>query len=63
MNDAGAVQSYLAQSLNPGTTYYFALKTRDEASNWSALSNVVKVMTKAYDTVPPAMIQDLGTSP
>ena len=61
--DAGAVQSYLAQSLNPGTTYYFALKTRDEASNWSALSNVVKVMTKAYDTVPPAMIQDLGTSP
>jgi len=60
---AGAVQSYLAQSLNPGTTYYFALKTRDEAGNWSALSDVVKVTTKAYDDVPPAMIKDLGTAP
>src|SRR5437762_895966 len=36
---------------------------RDEASDWSALSNGVKVTTKAYDHVPPAMIKDLETSP
>ena len=26
--------------LTPGETYYYALKSRDEAHNWSALSNV-----------------------
>ena len=37
------------------------LKMRDEVSDWSALSNGVKVTTKAYDHVPPAMIKDLET--
>src|SRR5689334_2674247 len=34
------VQSYVMTGLAPGTQYYFAIKTRDEANNWSLLSNV-----------------------
>ncbi|MCX7591910.1 MAG: hypothetical protein N2255_09825 [Kiritimatiellae bacterium] len=37
--EAGSVQTYSLKGLAPGT-YYFALKTRDEANNQSPLSNV-----------------------
>jgi len=55
---AGTVQSYTIDSLDPSTTYYFAIKAADEAGNWSALSNVVSYATPAED-VPPAVITDL----
>ncbi|MBW7462407.1 fibronectin type III domain-containing protein, partial [Paenibacillus sepulcri] len=38
---AGGSQTFTVTGLSAGTTYYFALKTADEASNLSALSNVV----------------------
>src|SRR5262252_8989051 len=39
---AGAIEDVTVTGLEQNTTYYFALKTRDEAGNWSALSNVVR---------------------
>lgn len=47
---AGTVQNYLAIGLNPGTTYYFAVRSTDEAGNESALSNVVSVTTPTIQT-------------
>jgi len=45
---AGQAESFLVSGLSPSTTYYFALKTADESSNWSALSNVVEATTQGY---------------
>jgi len=39
---AGTHQSTVVRGLTPGATYYFAIKTVDNAGNWSGLSNVVK---------------------
>jgi DNA-binding beta-propeller fold protein YncE len=36
----GTVDTLVVTGLAEHATYYFALKTKDEASNWSALSNV-----------------------
>ncbi|MFD0673432.1 fibronectin type III domain-containing protein [Cohnella sp. GCM10027633] len=44
---AGASQSFTLSGLSANTTYYVAIKTRDEASNESALSNVVSKATAA----------------
>jgi hypothetical protein len=44
---AGGAQSFNITGLNSNTTYYFALKTYDEFSNGSALSNCESVMTAA----------------
>jgi uncharacterized repeat protein (TIGR01451 family) len=44
---AGTREFLRVSGLNPGTPYYFALKTRDEAGNWSALSNVATGTTPA----------------
>jgi hypothetical protein len=37
---AGRPDSVTMTGVNPGVTYYFALKTVDEAGNWSGVSNV-----------------------
>lgn len=37
---AGTQQSVETGGLDPGVSYFFALKTRDEAFNWSGLSNL-----------------------
>jgi len=42
---AGTRQSAAVDRLEPNTVYYFALKTCDEAGNWSPLSNVVRFPT------------------
>jgi len=42
---AGATQSMTVFGLNPGTKYYFAMKTSDEVPNISALSNVPSATT------------------
>jgi subtilisin family serine protease len=41
---AGTAQRFPVRGLAAGTRYYFALRTRDDAGNWSAVSNVVTVM-------------------
>ncbi len=40
---AGTRQQFTVLGLTSGETYYFAMKTRDNANNESALSNVLKV--------------------
>jgi hypothetical protein len=44
-NIAGTVQNFTVHGLQPGTTYYIALKTSDDAENVSPLSNVTIVTT------------------
>ena len=52
---AGTAQSVVVSGLSANTKYYFALKTSDEASNLSALSNVVSATTlpELADTTAP----------
>lgn len=44
---AGTSQSFTVTGLSASTTYYFAIKTTDEAANTSALSNVPSLATAA----------------
>jgi len=50
---AGSRESFTVHGLAPATRYYFALKTMDDAGNWSALSNVATFL------VPTAGAEDL----
>lgn len=52
---AGAAETYEVTGLTPSTSYYFAIKTADEAGNWSALSNVVLKSTQVEATAPSAI--------
>lgn len=47
---AGTAQWLRVAGLNPATTYFFALKQRDDAGNWSALSNVATLATAAVQS-------------
>ena len=53
---AGTAQA-MQFTLPNNQAYYFAIKTRDEVDNWSALSNVAQV--SLGDTTPPAAITNL----
>ncbi|HSH00850.1 MAG TPA: fibronectin type III domain-containing protein, partial [candidate division Zixibacteria bacterium] len=55
--EAEESESLTVAGLTKGTTYYFAVKTRDDAGNWSGLSNVA--VATAIDLTPPAAIDDL----
>ncbi|PWB76164.1 hypothetical protein C3F09_01035 [candidate division GN15 bacterium] len=55
---AGTVQTFDVTGLNPGTTYYLAIKAADDAGNWSGLSNIVAKATLPENT-PPANIANL----
>ena len=57
---AGTSQQYTVTGLASGTTYYFAMKTGDEASNVSGLSNVVSDTTTTVDTTAPATVANLA---
>jgi sodium-dependent dicarboxylate transporter 2/3/5 len=46
--------------LTPSTTYYFALRTRDEADNWSDVSNLVSATTVYRVMVPVAIATGVG---
>jgi hypothetical protein len=60
---AGAAEIFEVSGLSEDTEYYFAMKTADERSNWSALSNVVAKATRTpADVTPPAAINDLAAS-
>lgn len=58
---AGSAETFTLTNLAANTTYYFAIKTADEASNWSPLSNVISVTTG--DETAPAAIADLRAAP
>lgn len=49
---AGTTQSMTVTGLNAGVTYYFALKSKDEAGNESLLSNVASKQTALVSCVP-----------
>jgi hypothetical protein len=50
---AGTRQTLTVRGLSRDTTYYFAIRTADDAANWSGLSNVVR-WDWMLDTAPPA---------
>lgn len=50
----GTAQSTVVSGLNPNTTYYFAMKVGDEASNFSTMSNVASATTLP-DVTPPTV--------
>jgi len=54
----GTAQSVAITGLTRQTTYYFAVKVKDDAGNESALSNVPSVVTP--DLTPPAAVRDLA---
>lgn len=58
---AGTRQSAMVRGLDPGTTYWFGIKTVDEAGNWSVLSNVLR-WDWAYDTAAPAAPSGLSAT-
>lgn len=45
----GTQETFLVTGLTPATRYWFALKSADEAGNWSALSNVADANTLSGD--------------
>jgi hypothetical protein len=57
---AGSNQSLVVAGLNPVTTYYFAIKTSDEAGNVSAISNLAAVTT--LDNPPAAPTNLIGSA-
>ena len=54
---AGTIQNFTVTGLTRQTTYYFAMRVADDASNLSALSNVPSATTP--DQTRPASITDL----
>ena len=54
--EAGEVETFVIPNLSGETTYYFAMKTQDESSNISEMSNVLIVETLP---VPPGKITSL----
>lgn len=52
----GSTESFTVGGLVPNTVYYFAIKTRDEAFNWSPLSNVL------FLAIPTTGVGDAPTS-
>ncbi len=57
---AGTSQSFNVTGITASTTYYFAIRTKDEVPNESALSNVVSKTTTSVDTTAPAAISNLA---
>jgi len=57
----GTQQTFTITGLTPSRTYYIAIKTTDNASNVSTLSNVPNGTTA--DTIPPAPVRDLSMDP
>jgi phosphodiesterase/alkaline phosphatase D-like protein len=56
---AGSAETVTLHGLAPATTYYFAIRSRDERPNWSGLSNVAVATTMAEDLTPPECVSDL----
>jgi len=50
---AGTKQTVTVTGVTRGTTYYFAVRTQDDAGNWSGISNLLQ-WDWVLDTAPPA---------
>ena len=53
---AGSEETFTVDGLSDGTLYYFALKTVDDASNWSELSNVASDTTGGGPPEEPLLV-------
>ena len=49
----GKAEEMIVAGLSPGQNYYFAMKTADEAYNWSGLSNLAGPQAAHLDDEPP----------
>jgi len=58
---SGVTQSFVVAGLDRSVDLYFAVKVRDEANQWSALSNVPRV-DRILDTAPPSAPAGLAAS-
>ncbi|MBI2931274.1 MAG: DVUA0089 family protein, partial [Planctomycetes bacterium] len=59
----GTLETMTVTGLFSSTTYYFAIKARDEVPNWGVLSNNPSAATAASaDATPPADVTDLAAS-
>jgi len=56
---AGQTEQKVLTGLNPGTTYYMAIKSMDEKPNYSGISNVPSAMAQK-DITPPGQVADLA---
>lgn len=53
----GSPESFTVTGLAPGKSYYFAIKTVDEAANWSSISNVIYIaLTTAANNAAPVAL-------
>jgi hypothetical protein len=59
---SGTRQQVVVRGLTRGTTYYFAMRTADDAGNWSGVSNVLK-WTWTLDSAPPAAPSGVEVEP
>lgn len=57
----GTARRYVVHGLTNGVTYWFAIRARDDAGNWSNLSNVVR-WNWVYDDSVPASPSGLSAS-
>jgi hypothetical protein len=60
---SGRQQTDTVHGLTPGTYYYFAIRTVDDAGNWSALSNVPQVLAAYNLAVGDAPIELAFSTP
>lgn len=51
----GTTERYSIGGLTSGSTYYFAIKTVDDAGNWSSISNVVAMSAPVTGVGDPAL--------
>ncbi|MFH2034830.1 MAG: PQQ-binding-like beta-propeller repeat protein, partial [Candidatus Zixiibacteriota bacterium] len=59
---AGTLQSFTIDSLNYATTWYFAIKAKDDEGLWSPISNIAVGHTEPKDETPPGTISNLALS-
>lgn len=57
---SGSSQSVVVVGLTPDTTYYFAMKTSDEAPNISTISNIVTTKTLSVSTTNTPIVNNGG---
>lgn len=59
--ESGRIDAFTITGLMPDHLFFVALRTADEAGNWSGLSNRAEAYsTPDFDPQPPAMITDLS---
>ena len=58
---SGTNEQFTIRGLVPNTEYYFSLKTADDVSNWSIISNTAQTRTLVAESVAPDAILDLRT--